>query len=204
MAGVGNITRHLGLEIRRTLDVTLSTRHQIPADGSAVILDGRYRCSLLQGNRHRCGEIYIARKIAIEISFGLIDRASLVACTCVGRYYRPLVQGSFGFMCHCRRRRGCQGGSGCGWRHLCRRASIAVDITLYAQITVPVFHTGSRAAVAGDSDLCLPFGKDRLTGCPGGVDGAHEAHKGEDDRLCGRHFADWVRLMDAKMNVSVV
>ena len=47
---VGNVTRHLSLEIRRALDITLGTRHQIPADGSAVAVGGRDHRSLVQGS----------------------------------------------------------------------------------------------------------------------------------------------------------
>ena len=62
-ARVGNVTRHLGLEIRRAFDITLGARHQIPADGSAVTVDSRDQLSLVQGSfgtcrrgRNCCGE----------------------------------------------------------------------------------------------------------------------------------------------------
>ena len=65
-------------------------------------------------------------------------------------------------------------------------------------------YTDSSAAILGDSNLrSLPLGEDRLSGCYAGVDGAHQAHKAESDRLGDTHFADWMmRLMDTRKNVS--
>lgn len=199
------LTRHRGLEIRRALDITLSTRHQVPADGSAVILDSRYECSLVQDNRLGCREFHVAREIAIEVAFSLVDGASLIArrCGCGLRYYRWLGRSSFG--CHCRSDGGSQGGRVCGCgRHLCRGDLIAVGLTCIAR-TFDVL-TDSSAAILGDSDWAsyLPFGEDRLSGCYVGVDGAHQAHKAKSDRLGDTHFADWVRLMDSRKNFQVV
>lgn len=107
-ASVGNVTRHLGSEIRFALDITLSTRHQIPADGSAVTAGSRDHRSSLQGNfgcgdrfgrrrgRHRCVETSTTVKTAIDIALIEVTRADGTAVTAGRRDYRWLVQGSFG------------------------------------------------------------------------------------------------------------
>ena len=53
-ARMGNATGRLGLEVRTALDITLCTRHQIPANGSAVTVDGRDHCSLGQDSFGGC------------------------------------------------------------------------------------------------------------------------------------------------------
>ena len=92
IAGMGNATGRLGLEIRTALDITLGTRHQIPANGSAVTVDGRDHCPLGQDSfrarrrdRHRCGRTSPAFKPAIEVTQFVVGRASVHAVTARGR-----------------------------------------------------------------------------------------------------------------------
>ena len=90
-AGMGNATGRLGLEVRSTLDITLCTRHQIPANGSAVTVDGRDHCSLGQDSfgacrrdRHRSEGTPPAFKPAIEVTQLVVSRASVHAVTAGG------------------------------------------------------------------------------------------------------------------------
>ena len=91
-AGMGNATGRLGLEVRRALNITLCTRHQIPANGSAVTVDGRDHRSLGQDSlgacrrdRHRRGRTPPALKPAIEVTQLVVGRASVHAVTARGR-----------------------------------------------------------------------------------------------------------------------
>ena len=91
-AGMGNATGRLGLEVRRALNITLCTRHQIPANGSAVTVDSRDDCSLGQdsfgacgGDRHRRGRSPPAFKPAIDVTQLVVSRASVHAVTARGR-----------------------------------------------------------------------------------------------------------------------
>ena len=91
-AGMGNATGRLGLELRTALDITLCTRHQIPANGRAVTVDGRDHCSLGQDSfggcrrdRHRCGRTPPAFKTAVEVTQFVVSRTSVHAVTARGR-----------------------------------------------------------------------------------------------------------------------
>ena len=88
-AGMGNATGRLGLEVRRALNITLCTRHQIPANGSAVTVDSRDHCSLGQDSfgacRHRRGRTSPAVEPAIEVTQLIVSRASVHAVTARGR-----------------------------------------------------------------------------------------------------------------------